>query len=584
MSENKYSQSLTTKERVVAGAGVALIGAMLVGGVTSAEGINNVSAIVTSESPAHDQLTSPSTVQLDPIVTKVDSSQVTTSKHAPIFKGKITIKKPATSHSIFSENIVTPMVEQVPGNPIEMLLPTEPIEAPAEKVSLHPELMTVPENVKAIMERDTVYLSSGCSGSIVRSRLGKAIGIVSAEHCGLRGFGEHSNTRIVGDDGQNYIVTGAPVEAKTGPDQSDLKSAGIIKEFLVPSKTDTSQDIAFGAFDSHTSLEVADAYNHNKLSARELSKLKLGDRMYISGWPVNQPENGGNFERQNFPLSYLGDEMVTTSLGETLHMILAAVPTSNDGSVCSFGDSGGKAFVIAGVHSRSVGVLSSFTDFTGKLWGNAKTGALARKYYETKYNVDLSSFDAICGIATETPSINNGGEVINPVSSYSEIPIQHDSIKPELPASAEPLIQAAYNEFFDPTYVKTWVRGAINLDPNGKGNWKMNPVIFYDKASGSAVLASYTDSNKSGLELDYVPDFKDQKFNGYPELSIIGGELEVFTGLFGSNGFVGKAGGAVIGQYLNDPKAIEAVQNDPAFSLYYDDSTQSLQIMRYKHN
>ena len=464
-------------------------------------------------------------------------------------------------------------------------LPVENIQSTIEKVSLHPEAMIVPKNVEAIMNRDTVYISnSGCSGSLVRNRIGATIGEVEAKHCGLRASGEHSASRLLGADGNTYIVTGAPVEVMTGPDKSHLKSAGIIKEFFVPAANDISNDMAFGAFEGHTAQEVVAAYNHNKLSSSELSKLKLGDRMYISGWPVAQPEDGGNFERQNFPLSYLGEEMVTTSLGETIHMIWAAVPTSKDGAVCSFGDSGGNAFVMEGVHSRSVGVLSAFTDFAGKLWGNAENGAMARKYFEWKYNVDLSPFNAVCGIATETPATNNGGEVIIPVSSYSEIPIQHDSITQEIPANEKLLIQKAHDEFFDPNYVKTWVSGAVNLDPNGKANWKMNPVIFYDKESGGAVIASYTDNAKDGLELDYVHDFKNQKFNGQPELHIIGGGLDVFTGLFGSNGFTGKAGGAIIGQYLNDPGAIESVQKDPAFSLYYDDATQSLQIMQYKHN
>ena len=583
MHENKNAQSLTNRERLSVGVGAALVGAMVIGGVTSANEINNADTSYASELPSFDQSTSPIAVHLEPVVSGHATEQAV--NQAPKFKGKVIIKKSVATSLAYPEKSIAEIPESNNKEPINVILPpfsVETTQSTTEKVSLHPELMTVPENVKAIMDRDTVYISSGCSGSIVRSRLGEAIGIVTAEHCGLRGFGEHSNTRIAGGDGQNYIVTGAPVEAKTGPDQAHLKSAGVINEFLVPSKNDTSQDIAFGAFTGHTSKEVAEAYNHNKLSAKELSKLNLGDKMYISGWPVDQPKNDGNFERQNFPLSYLGEEIVTTSIGETIHMIWAAVPTSKDGADCSYGDSGGKAFVMTGVHSRSVGVLSVFIDFTGKLVGNATNGETVRKNFENNIGVDLSPYDAICGIATETPSENNGAEVIKPVNTYAEIPDYHNSVRLENPAFAEPLIQKAHDEFFDPNYVKTWVSGAINLDANGKGYWKMNPAIFYDKESGGAVIASFTDNAKDGLELNYVPDFKNQKFYGYPELSKISGELEVFTGMYGPDGFVSKDGGSIFGQYQVDPNAIRIIQESPTFSLYFDNSTQSLQIMQYK--
>lgn len=577
MSENKNVQSLSTKERIGVGLGAAAIGALLVGGVGSANEMGSIDTSYTLELPPHDQSATPLPALLEPLTSATENA----TGHSPVFKGKVTIKKSDATKAT-TTRVATNHKSQV-------IIPTPPpiktVQSIVEKASLHAELMTVPENVKAIMDRDTVYItSSECSGSLVRNETGEAIGIVTAEHCGLRGSGQHSTPRILGTDGNEYMVSPTPIEAMTGPDQMHLTRAGVVKELFVPAANDTSYDMAFGAFDGHTAQEVTAAYNHNKLSARDLSKLKLGDRMYISGWPVSQPEDGGNFERQNFPLSYLGEDTITTDIGETLRVIWAAVPTSKDGADCSFGDSGGKAFVMEGVHARSVGVLAAFTDFTGKLYGNVESGVTSRKYFERKYNVNLSPFDAICGIATESPTVKNGGEVVKPVLSYNEIPIQHNSITQELPAFAEQLIQKAHDEFFDPNYVKTWVSGAVNLDPNGNGHWVMNPVIFYDKESGSAVLATYTDNAKDALELDFVSDLKDQKFNGYPRLSNVSGELVVFNGMYGSNGFTSKSGGAIFGQYLESLGAIESVQQDPAFSLYYDDPTQSLQIMQYKHN
>ena len=567
MSENKNQSEFSTPQRLLTIAGLASIA--ITGNAVSPEHADEVErtsitteqAIISSDSPH-------GIVDIAPV------GNIPFDQPASPYKKSITIKLPDTNILPFQFSSNTEQQLPLQGTS-EITLPT------IEKVSLHPENMTVSKEVKAIMDRDTVYIS-GCSGSIVRSRLGEALGIVTAEHCGYRGNGDRANTRIIGGDGQSYILTGAPIEAKTGSDVANLKSVGVIKELFVPAKNDTSLDIAFGAFSGHTSKEVAAAYNHNKLSAKGLSKLKLGDRMYISGWPVDQPNNKGNFERQDFPLSYLGEEMVTTSGNEKIHMIWAAVPTSKDGADCSFGNSGGKAFVIDGVHSRSVGVLAAFIDFTGKLWGDAANGENERKKFENRIGVDLSPYYAICGIATETPSVENGGEVIKPVTNYKEIPGYKSYVELINPTYAEALIQKAHNEFFDPNITKTWVSGAINLDPNGKGYWKMDPAIFYDKKSGGAVIATFTDNTKDGLELNYIADFKNQKFYGYPELHSISGELEVFSGLFGPDGFSSIDGGAIFGHSQTDPNAIRIIQESPTFGLYFDDATQSLQIMQNK--
>lgn len=529
MSENKNPSELSTAQRLMAIAGLASIA--VTGSAVSPEQTDGLSSPINT----NEQLMNISAgIPAHGIVDKTPVENALTAIVANPYKKSITINLPSAEKTV---PVTSGLTDQKPITVILPPLPVETTQSTVEKVSLHPETMIVPKNVEAVMNRDTTYLTnSGCSGSLVRSKTGVAIGVVTAEHCGLRGSGEHSTPRLLGTDGNTYIVNGTPEEAMTGPDQSHLKSAGTIKEFFVPAANDISNDIAFGAFDGHTAQEVVDAYNHNKLSESGLSKLKLGDRMYISGWPVAQPENGGNFERQNFPLSYLGEEMVTTSLGETIHMIWAAVPTSKDGADCSFGDSGGKAFVMEGVHSRSVGVLSAFTDFTGKLWGNAENDAMARKHFEWKYNVNLSPFDAVCGIATEVPTTNEGATTIKPVSSTAEIPGYLESIK-------NSLIEKAATEFFDPNFPKTILGGVINVAKDGETpKWESSPAIYFDYSSGSAVTAAYNPDNKGHVEFDYINNIYDSTLYGNGQLFKTSGELNEFHGTGNLDGFIDQSG------------------------------------------
>lgn len=542
MSENKNFHHLSTKERISVGLGAAAIGVLAAGGVSQANDIEHMNTSYSADIASFDQSPSQTSVQLEPVVSNNYIEQ--TVNQSPILEGKITIKKPISMINDAKSSIATIDIKS------SMKIDNE-TQTNETKPSLHPETMIVPDKVEAIINRDSVYLDGlGCSGSIVRNRVGKPIGVVTAEHCGLRGSGEGSKVRITGSDGKEYIIISSQIEAKTGEDNSHLVTVGAIDEFYLPANDDTNIDVAFGAFNGHSSQEVEAAYNHNKLTKRELAKFHLGDRAYLSGWPVSQPNNLKNLKRQDFAMSFIGKQTITTASskngdvvtlsGESLNVMWFAVPKNSQDTECSWGNSGGKAFVFEGVHTRSIGVLGTYIDFTGKVpyttdgkpWWTTAEANSNRESFEKDFNVTLNEneISGVCGIVTETPSTINHAEVVIPVSSALEIPGYIDSLKSK-----------AMKEFLDPNYEKTILNGSINVSNDKTYNWKFRPEVFYDSNTGSAILASYNADSDNGVELDYIDSLLATPMFGAGNFIKTSGAFGVFNGK-GSDGFIDQNG------------------------------------------
>jgi len=507
MSQNKNIESLSTLQRV--GAVAALAGAFTMAHTVAPEHTNGLESPVTISQPGLDTLNSPAHGFIDKAV--IDQNDSAVSTVSPYHK--------SIKLSLPSARPIAPPVASLFGNrhPSELDQITSETTVSTAELFLNPESWTIPDKVTTIMDRDVTYITTlGCSGSLVRDKAGEAIGLLTAEHCSLRGSGEHSTQRQLGQDGISYIVTGSPLEAMTGPDKPQLISAGTIEEFFVPAADDNSSDIAIGVLSGHTAQEVLAAYNHNKLSANELAKLTIGDRMYVSGWPIAQPKDNGIFERQNFPLAVLGSSVsMKNAIGQTLDLIWAAVPVSKDGAVCSYGDSGAEGFIMEDGHSRAVGTLSVFEDFTGKIWGTAEQGELNRKFFEDKYGVDLSGFSAVCGFSSKTPDASEGGVVIKPVLSSAGIPGYAESHSPEI------LMKKARESFLDPTFKLSIVDGIIGIDGGKTVAWKDRPIIFYDPATFSVVLGSYNPDAPDNLELDYFPSLSSMSAFPYETAGIV---------------------------------------------------------------
>jgi hypothetical protein len=285
-----------------------------------------------------------------------------------------------------------------------------------------PNTLSIPEAASKYMAENTILMggSLACSGSLIRNDLGESIGIVTAQHCNLT---DYQNKRHLGSDGKYYVIAENHVTANTGDVQDKLTSVGVVDKFYLPDASNTTLDLALGAFGGHNIQEVRTAYNKNRLTSAEINALKPGDTIYLSGWPIDQFNNPGMLERQSFELKVLGveDRFTNGYIGD-VSLVWAAVLQSKKGAVCSYGNSGGEGFIIINGEPRSVGVLREFIDFTGNIYAQPTT-KVDPKGFEQKFNVTgLSKYSAICNFAYETPAPENGGVEVNVVTSTDQIP------------------------------------------------------------------------------------------------------------------------------------------------------------------
>ena len=554
-------RNITNKDRLIAGGMTTLIGMAAIGDAAVDHDLINI------QSHSLQLLSQDNLTHLDPI-TITSSSEI----NSPIQKSSITIKvKPNAVATIINHKS-------------EILLPPtnlEPLSSASNATieQLQPldlTNLTVPSEVKKIMDKNATFTYLGselCSGFLVRDKNDVPMGEVFAAHCLTP-----PDQRIMGADGKIYLPETQNVTVYTGSAFGQLQQVGIIDKILMPpadSEGTFNKDLVVGSFIGKNINKVIQAYRQTKLKVSEIKQIKTGDIVYTSGWPAFQPNNPGQERKQDLAMKVIGSGLAKeTFTGRTINALYLAIAKNADGTDCKPGLSGAQAFTYEGGEYKSIGVMSMAANLMPNNGTTQQQADDNRQAYEKITHFDLSQASAVCLAGYDMTTLARGASIENISSSYESIPGYVDG-----------LIQKAHNEFFDPNYVKTWVRGAINLDPNGKGNWKMNPLIFYDNKSGGAVIVSYTDNSKDGLELDYLPDFKDQKFNGDPALFNESGVIDVFTNQNNTNGFINASGGQIFGQNIqNDPNTIEFIQNDPAFSIYYDNSTQSLQITQYKHN
>lgn len=382
-----------------------------------------------------------------------------------------------------------------------------------ELTNLHSETLSVPADVEAIMRRDTVYLpAAGCSGFLVRQD-DKPIGIMTAEHCSLRGNGSapYYHKRYIGTDNREYAIFPDGLQAATGESIRSLETVGTVHELLVPNDMDSHLDLAIGALEGHTAQEVLNVYNASKLSLTETRALTKNDVVYMSGWPASQLNRNGSIGRQSFAGRYVGEDTQTTTIGEELKLHLVAVPVDQDGAVCSFGASGSQGFINKSNEAKSIGTLATFIDLTGNYYGNNGTALKNKTYFETKLGVNLDGIGALCGFAYETPDSNNSPTSVNLVESLSDIPGQNPEAKKA----------KALQEFFDSSVKKTIIDGdygfSTDTGKDGTFQWVNRPVIFYDPISDAAVLGWYDETATPGnLHLEYIDDIKYLTFYRHP--------------------------------------------------------------------
>lgn len=288
---------------------------------------------------------------------------------------------------------------------------TEDAPATAELQKLNPEGLSISPEISKIMHEDVVYLPAlRCSGFLIRSENDEPIGILTAEHCSLRGIdGRWSKSKT----GQTTLSFDQPFIAQTGDTMDNLTTVGEIRQFLLNSRYDTTHDMALGVFDGHTIKEVAARYK--QISLPNVYSLKKGDVIYNSGWPVDQPNNPGPLKRQGFAMSVLGSANWAITNGDVLNLLVAAVPVSGpDGTECSWGNSGSAAFIVGpDGKPRIIGTASAFNDF-GYLYnkGKPQDATAESNYISSTYNVDMAGYGAVCGFNYEPPVIASGAVVV----------------------------------------------------------------------------------------------------------------------------------------------------------------------------
>lgn len=265
------------------------------------------------------------------------------------------------------------------------------------------------------MNENVVYLPAlGCSGFLIRNQSDVAVGVLTAQHCSMLASEGRQST---GSAGEVQLDFGQPVLAQTGNSINGLTTVGEINQFLLNSNNDNTRDEALGAFAGHSIDEVVASYS--QMQASNADMLTMGSVIYDSGWPVNQPNNPGSMERQDFAMSVLGPTNWNVSSGEKLDLLLAAAPLTHDGSECSWGASGSGGFVVSPEGKPLlVGPLSAFNDF-GTLYnsGNPTAAAEEMSYIQSSFWADMSGYAAVCGFSVEPPSMDAGAFVAQVITT-----------------------------------------------------------------------------------------------------------------------------------------------------------------------
>ncbi len=358
--------------------------------------------------------------------TSPDKSVTVQVTPKPTLKPRVTLKpsvKPTPKPTVKPKVTPKPSVKATPKvtpkpTPKPTVKPTptptvKPSPSPSPEVTPFalpdPNTLTIPEAASKYMAENTVLLPDlGCSGSLIRNASGEAIGVVTAEHCRLY---DTDNKRVLESDGRYSITFTTPVDTYYGDVMNKLKNAGVVDKFFLPSINDTlgSHDFAFGAFEKHSLSEVMAAYKSMQMSYTDMvSSLKLGDTVYASGWPADQPSNNtGSLKRQELVMSILREPRadITTNSPVNLEYLFAVAKSNKDGAVCSPGFSGSMGFIMQNGIPKSIGVLHAINDFRGLASDDQFLKSFERGYKVTGIN----KYGALCSFTFQTPTKDNGG-------------------------------------------------------------------------------------------------------------------------------------------------------------------------------
>lgn len=357
------------------------------------------------------------------------------------------------------------------------------IDQEGEEIVSDPILDILPEAdpISAEMDQklaeDTVYIAGlGCSGMLIRNDERVAIGAATAEHCGLR----TENLARYSDENLNlYVERYGPLVVSSGDTIDSLVPEGTVSAMVVPKDYDYTEDVAILSFEGNDPMAVYEAFNTDARNS-----LQQGDTAYLSGWPLDQDHNNGNFDRQTWPMTYLGNMPLSVTSGEYFSDASIFVMKSNeDGAECSFGASGSIAVDAEG---NPLGVLAAFNEFTPDTWViDQQEGDWIRKDLEREFNVSLVGYDVFCGFV---------GKPHESAVEVVEVHTTDESVADSYEATnMEELVSDAFTDFYNVDVPNVYINGLIELTQSKKSGGSgekivvSNPFIKSD-GNGNTVL------------------------------------------------------------------------------------------------
>ena len=231
----------------------------------------------------------------------------------------------------------------------------------------------IPRAMQALIARNTVWIGAlGCSGQALRNGRGDVIGVVTAQHCVLLAM---RGDRVEGWDGKTYGVFAGPILARTGTKSTQLRTVARLKSFVVPAGGDIlTHDLVFGVAAGHTSEEILAGYRNEALTDKQMTGLRVGQRVYFGGYPAYQPKyepftQGQQFERQSFVAKVLALGLLRAPIQSffvaAVQSLWVSVTNTTDGATSSYGVSGAVGMVRFHGTWRAIGAASAFNDLKG---------------------------------------------------------------------------------------------------------------------------------------------------------------------------------------------------------------------------
>src|SRR5262245_33079633 len=167
----------------------------------------------------------------------------------------------------------------------------------------------IPRAMEACIARTTVWIDAlGCSGQALRNGRGDVIGVVTAQHCVLVAM---QGDPVRGSDGGTYGVIAGPITATRGAKSTRLHAIARLDTFVLPAGVEAlTHALAFRVAAGHTRHEVLAGYRQEALTAKQMTRLRVGQHVYFGGYPAYQPRyeaftEAHQFERQSFVANVL---------------------------------------------------------------------------------------------------------------------------------------------------------------------------------------------------------------------------------------------------------------------------------------